>query len=60
MAEEDVVRYAACAQEGGEREQLGAGRQVILTAVDRASLEAAWGEEPLSLFHVEQGRMLPA
>jgi DNA replication and repair protein RecF len=41
-------------------EQLGAGRQVILTAVDRAPLEAAWGEEPLSLFHVEQGQVLPA
>ena len=40
-------------------EQLGAGRQVILTAVDRASLEAAWGEKPLNLFHVEQGQVLP-
>ena len=35
--------------------QLRGGRQVIMTAVDRASLERAWGEEPLSLFHVEQG-----
>ena len=41
-------------------EQLGTGRQVILTAVDRAPLEAAWGEKPLSLFHVEQGQVLPA
>ena len=41
-------------------EQLGAGRQVILTAVDRAPLEAAWGEALLSLFHVEQGQVLPA
>ena len=40
-------------------EQLGAGRQVILTAVDRAPLEAAWGEKPLSLFHVEQGQVFP-
>ena len=40
--------------------QLRAGRQVILTAVDRAALEAAWGDEPLSLFHVEQGQVLPA
>jgi DNA replication and repair protein RecF len=39
-------------------EQLGAGRQVILTAVDRAPLEAAWGEKPLNLFHVEQGQVL--
>jgi DNA replication and repair protein RecF len=35
--------------------QLRGGRQVIMTAVDRASLERAWGEEPISLFHVEQG-----
>jgi len=41
-------------------EQLGAGRQVILTAVDRAPLEAAWGEQPLNLFHVEQGQVLVA
>jgi DNA replication and repair protein RecF len=41
-------------------EQLGAGRQVILTAVDRVPLEAAWGGKPLNLFHVEQGRLLPA
>jgi DNA replication and repair protein RecF len=41
-------------------EQLGIGRQVILTAVDRAPLEAAWGEKPLSLFHVEHGQVLPA
>ena len=41
-------------------EQLGAGRQVILTAVDWAQLEAAWGEKPLNLFHVEQGQVLPA
>ena len=41
-------------------EQLGAGRQVILTAVERASLEAAWGDKPLNLFHVEHGRVLPA
>ena len=40
--------------------QLGAGRQVILTAVDRAPLEAAWGEQPLNLFHVEQGQVLVA
>ena len=40
--------------------QLGAERQVILTAVDRTTLEAAWGEQPLNLFHVEQGRVLPA
>jgi DNA replication and repair protein RecF len=39
-------------------EQLGSGRQVVLTAVDRTSLEAAWGESPLSLFHVEQGQMI--
>ena len=35
--------------------QLRGGRQVIMTAVDRASLERAWGEEPINLFHVEQG-----
>lgn len=40
-------------------EQLGAGRQVIITAVDRAPLETAWGEKPLNLFHVEQGQVLP-
>ena len=40
--------------------QLSSGRQVILTAVDRATLEAAWGEQPLNLFHVEQGQMLVA
>ena len=40
-------------------EQLSTGRQVILTAVDRAPLEAAWGEARLSLFHVEQGQVLP-
>ncbi len=37
--------------------QLGAGRQVILTAVDRGSLEAAWGNDPLKLFHVEHGQI---
>ena len=37
--------------------QLGVGRQVILTAVDRGSLEAAWGNGPLRLFHVEQGQI---
>jgi DNA replication and repair protein RecF len=41
-------------------EQLGRGRQVVLTAVDRGSLEIAWGEGALNLFHVEQGRVLPA
>jgi len=35
--------------------ELGAQRQVLLTAVDRGSLEAAWGGHPLELFHVEQG-----
>lgn len=39
--------------------QLRGGRQVIMTAVDRASLDRAWGEEPMSLFHVEQGRVTP-
>ena len=39
--------------------QLGMGRQVILTAVDRGSLEAAWGDGPLELFHVEQGQIKP-
>lgn len=38
--------------------QLGVDRQVILTAVDRGSLEAAWGDGPLRLFHVEQGQMV--
>jgi len=28
--------------------------------VDRAPLEAAWGEQPLNLFHVEQGQVLVA
>ena len=37
--------------------QLGVERQVILTAVDRQSLEAAWGDGPLELFHVEQGQV---
>ena len=37
--------------------QLGVDRQVILTAVDRGSLEAAWGNGPLRLFHVEQGQI---
>jgi DNA replication and repair protein RecF len=41
-------RAAVCAE-------LGAERQVLLTAVDRGSLEAAWGRHPLELFHVEQG-----
>ena len=41
-------------------EELGRGRQVILTAVDRGSLEAAWGGSPLNLFHVEQGQVQPA
>jgi len=40
--------------------ELGRGRQVILTAVDRGSLETAWGGNPLNLFHVEQGRVQPA
>jgi DNA replication and repair protein RecF len=35
--------------------QLRGGRQVIMTAVDRASLERAWGADPINLFHVEQG-----
>ncbi|MEK9533240.1 MAG: DNA replication and repair protein RecF, partial [Halieaceae bacterium] len=39
--------------------QLAMGRQVILTAVDRGSLEAAWGDGPLELFHVEQGQIKP-
>ena len=39
-------------------EQLGSRRQVVLTAVDRGSLEAAWGGSPLSLFHVEQGEIV--
>ena len=43
-----------------DRDQLGAGRQVIITAVDRAPLETAWGEKPLSLFHVEQGVLTSA
>lgn len=37
--------------------QLRGGRQVIMTAVDRASLQRAWGDEPMSLFHVEQGTL---
>jgi len=32
-------------------------RQVVLTAVDRGALEAAWHTGPLSLFHVEHGRV---
>lgn len=40
--------------------QLRGGRQVIMTAVDRASLERAWGDEPMNLFHVEQGRVWPS
>lgn len=35
--------------------QLRGGRQVIMTAVDRASLERAWGTDPINLFHVERG-----
>ena len=35
--------------------QLASGRQVVLTAVDRGSIETAWGSESLQLFHVEQG-----
>ena len=35
--------------------QLRGGRQVIMTAVDRASLERAWGADPINLFHVEHG-----
>jgi DNA replication and repair protein RecF len=45
-------RAAVCAQ-------LGTERQVLLTAVDRESLEAAWGERSLELFHVEQGVISP-
>ena len=41
-------------------EELGRRRQVILTAVDRGSLETAWGGNPLNLFHVEQGQVQPA
>ena len=43
-----------CASVGS---QLASGRQVVLTAVDRGSLEAAWGGEPLQMFHVEQGHV---
>ncbi|MDA8562624.1 DNA replication/repair protein RecF [Luminiphilus sp.] len=39
--------------------ELGTERQVVLTAVDRESLEAAWGGYPLELFHVEQGVISP-
>lgn len=35
--------------------QLGTARQVVLTAVDRRSLEAAWPGGDLKMFHVEQG-----
>jgi DNA replication and repair protein RecF len=45
-------RAAVCAQ-------LGTERQVLLTAVDRESLEAAWGGHSLELFHVEQGVISP-
>jgi DNA replication and repair protein RecF len=45
-------RAAVCAE-------LGTERQVVLTAVDRESLEAAWGGHPLDLFHVEQGVISP-
>lgn len=41
-------RAAVCAE-------LGTERQVLVTAVDRGSLEAAWGSHPLELFHVEHG-----
>ena len=37
--------------------QLADNRQVILTSVDRGSLEAVWGDGPLRLFHVEQGQI---
>jgi len=36
-------------------DQLRGGRQVIMTAVDRPSLEKAWGQTPMKLFHVEHG-----
>jgi len=36
-------------------DQLRGGRQVVMTAVDRASLQRAWGQAPINLFHVEQG-----
>ena len=36
-------------------EQLRGGRQVIMTAVDRGSLERAWGSAQMKLFHVEHG-----
>jgi DNA replication and repair protein RecF len=45
-------RAAVCAQ-------LGTERQVLLTAVDRESLETAWGGRSLELFHVEQGVISP-
>jgi DNA replication and repair protein RecF len=50
-AELDAVHCASVCAE------LGVNRQVVLTAVDRGALEAAWHTGPLSLFHVEHGRV---
>ena len=52
-AELDAAHCASVCKE------LGVNRQVVLTAVDRAALEAAWQAGPLSLFHVEHGRVAP-
>jgi len=38
--------------------QLSQDRQVVLTAVDRGSLESAWGDAPADVFHVERGRVI--
>ena len=52
-AELDAAHCASVCKE------LGVNRQVVLTAVDRAALETAWQAGPLSLFHVEHGRVAP-
>ena len=50
-AELDAAHCASVCKE------LGVNRQVVLTAVDRGALETAWHAGPLSLFHVEHGRV---
>ena len=52
-AELDAAHCASVCRE------LGVNRQVVLTAVDRTALETAWQAGPLSLFHVEHGRVAP-
>ena len=50
-AELDAAHCASVCKE------LGVNRQVVLTAVDRGALETAWHAGPLSVFHVEHGRV---